>query len=161
MTTSFFEIPLEPKPMDFVVRDNVDRSYRFLTQYRETNEGGWILDIDDDNTGEKLVYGIPLVTGLDLLWQFNHLNIRFHLLVDCRGGRTTPTFESLGTEDRLIAVYPNIDPDKPTPLEIMLTKIPLYAVEISPVPVPDIVPVVPVAPIGTPIGLLLSLTTIG
>lgn|SRR3954467_415544 len=102
MTKRAFELPVQPFPVIFEVAAR-DIVHEIRTQYRETPEGGWIVDIFDADKNPK-VMGIPLVVGLDLLYQYNHLNLGFALVVLCLHGRTTPTYESLGREDRLLMV---------------------------------------------------------
>jgi hypothetical protein len=102
VTKSAFDLPVQPYPMIFGISVR-DVSYGFRTQYRETPEGGWLMDLMDGNA-LPLARGIPLVSGLDLMYQFNHLNLGFALVTLCLDGRTTPTYESLGIEDRLVLV---------------------------------------------------------
>jgi len=97
-----YELPVQPFPVTFQVSVK-DVDYGFRTQYRETDEGGWLLDLFDANN-LPLAMGIPLVVGLDLLYQYNHLAIGFALLVSCLEGRTTPTYQSLGPQDRLLLI---------------------------------------------------------
>lgn len=127
MSKVYFELPLKPVPMNFTVRNSREQIYKFSTQYREADETGWILDIDDGHTGEPMVHGIPLVTGLDLMWQYNYLDQNFHLIMQCADGRTTPTAQSLGVEDKLIMVF--YDHDALSPLLVMLDKTPLYTLD--------------------------------
>ena len=102
MTKLTYAMPVQPFPVQFkvTIRDVV---YVFATQYRETPEGGWLLDIFGVDQ-QPQARGLPLVAGLDLLYQFNHLALGFALVVLCLDGRTTPTYESLGVEDRLVLV---------------------------------------------------------
>lgn len=103
-TRTVYEVPLEPRAMDFVVRLG-DRYCRFRTQYRIATEGGWLLDLTGQESDNPFVIrGIPLVAGLDLLWQYSYLQIGFHLIMQCQGDRGAPTYESLGVEDKLLAV---------------------------------------------------------
>jgi hypothetical protein len=70
-----------------------------------TNEiGGWILDIFDANNS-PIVCGIPLVTGIDLLYQYSYLNIGGSLVVATDGNPIIPpTFSNLGTSGHLYFV---------------------------------------------------------
>jgi hypothetical protein len=99
-----YEVPLEPRALDAVFR--IGDSYcRFRTQYRIADEGGWLLDLTSQEQDRPFVVrGIPLVAGLDLLWQYSYLRIGFHLIVQCQDGRGAPTYETLGIEDKLLAV---------------------------------------------------------
>ena len=94
------EIPLAPLPVIFQI-DLVGRGYIFRTQYRDADNGGWVLDIDRMNPAEELVHGIPLVTGLDLLWQHQHHDFRFHLMMRSDDDRDMPLATTLGRSDRL------------------------------------------------------------
>lgn len=99
-----YEIPLDPRPLIFSFTVH-DKAYEVRTQYRDTDEGGWILDIHDVTENPFiLVMGIPLVSGLDLLYQYTNFDFKFALLMLCKSGRAAPTFESLGVEDKLVLV---------------------------------------------------------
>jgi hypothetical protein len=99
------EIPLAPYPVRMTVPIR-GRIYSLATQYREALYGGWVLDVGDGLTGERLVSGIPLVTGADLLEQYQHLAFGFHLVVYTEDGRDQPTYDSLGVADRLVVYVP-------------------------------------------------------
>ena len=66
--------------------------------------GVWNVDLyDSDNV--LLLGSIPLVTGLDLLEQFEYLNIGGRLEVQTDGDTfKLPTFENIGTESILYFV---------------------------------------------------------
>lgn len=102
-TITIREIPLAPVPLVFQV-NLVGRAYQFRTQYRDASDAGWVLDINRLNPFEELVHGIPLVTGLDLLWQHQHHDFRFHLVMKSEDGRDMPLVDTLGFSDRLYAV---------------------------------------------------------
>ena len=96
------EIPLAPLPVIFQI-NLVGRDYQFRTQYRDADDAGWVLDIDRMTPApfEELVHGIPLVTGLDLLWQHQHHDFRFHLMMRSDDDRDRPLTTTLGRSDRL------------------------------------------------------------
>jgi hypothetical protein len=74
-----------------------------LYDFRQGLMSTWLLSIWD-HTDVPMVMGIPLTTGLDLMWQYPDLELGFNLIVQCRDGRTTPTYDSLGVRDSLILV---------------------------------------------------------
>ena len=103
-----YELPVEPRATLF---ENIigGRVYRFRVQYRDEPEAGWIFDISETtDLPVPLVSGIPLVSGLDLLYQYEHLGFGFALVLVCKGGRDVPTFESLGVEDKVYLVRDEI-----------------------------------------------------
>ena len=102
-TITIREIPLAPVPVIFQI-DLRGRTYQFRTQYRDASDAGWVLDINRMNPFEELVHGIPLVTGLDLLWQHQHHDFRFHLVMKSDDGRDVPLVNTLGFSDRLYYV---------------------------------------------------------
>ena len=102
-TITLREIPLAPVPLIFRIV-LVGRIYQFRTQYRDASDAGWVLDINRGDPFEELVHGIPLVTGLDLLWQHQHLNFGFHLVMKSEDGRDMPLATTLGFSERLYAV---------------------------------------------------------
>jgi hypothetical protein len=67
-----FEIPLPSVPSRFTIVLS-GRDLLMQTQYRDTLEGSWLLDITDNRTGEELIFGIPLIPDVDLLEQYSTL----------------------------------------------------------------------------------------
>jgi hypothetical protein len=101
-----YELPVEPRATLF---ENIigGRVYKFRVQYRDDPDGeaGWIFDIaETTDLPVSLVSGIPIVSGLDLLYQYAHLGLDFSLVLVCKNGRDVPTFESLGVEDKVYLV---------------------------------------------------------
>lgn len=93
---TFYEIPLKSTPETFTITlGGVD--YRLTVLYRNCDGGGWVLDIADAGNN-RLVGGIPLVTGVDLLEQHKHLGFTGRLWVQgATNPDDTPTFADLGT----------------------------------------------------------------
>ncbi|MDP3351808.1 MAG: hypothetical protein Q8S92_22715 [Hydrogenophaga sp.] len=98
-----FQIPLTPSPQRFgITLGGLD--YRLTLQHRNAPEGGWVLDIGN-NQDEPIVLGIPLVTGANLLEQYPHLGFRGRLFVQTLDDPdAVPTFDNLGTESLLFWV---------------------------------------------------------
>lgn len=93
---NYFEIPLSPIPQVFAISLGGD-DYRLTLQYRD----GWILDVADD-LGQPLVSGIPLVTGLNLLGQYQHLGFAGGLRVTgAESPDDAPTSADLGRGAKL------------------------------------------------------------
>jgi hypothetical protein len=95
-----YEIPLISLPQRF----NIELggiSYIFRLRFCYTPMGGWILDIYD-NQGVQLICGIPLVTGCDLLGQYQYLNIPGSLYCATDGNPSLPpAYNNLGTLSHL------------------------------------------------------------
>jgi hypothetical protein len=53
--------------------------------YRDTNQGGWFLDIADVNNN-PILCGVPLVVSTNLLLQYSYLNFGGALVVLSVGG---------------------------------------------------------------------------
>ncbi|MBU66444.1 MAG: hypothetical protein CL858_13480 [Cupriavidus sp.] len=92
---NFFEIPLSPDPQRFTITlGGVD--YRLTVQYRKAGGAGWVLDIADASN-QPLVRGLPLVTGVDLLGQYRHLQFGGRLWVQgAENPDDVPTYDDLG-----------------------------------------------------------------
>lgn len=104
MTTTV-EIPLTPESQQLAVKIN-GTTYHLTVQWREADAGGWMLDIADSDD-VRIVDGLPLVTGADLLAQHGHLNLGFELRVQTdHDPDAVPTFENLGINAHLYAVLP-------------------------------------------------------
>ena len=95
-----FEIPLTAIPQLFLIT-LVGKQYYFKVWWNNTS-GTWVLDI---LLGDKtsLVCGIPLVTGTDLLGQYEYLGNGGNLFVcsNTESPDDLPTFENLGTDSKL------------------------------------------------------------
>lgn len=100
MAYIFFEIPTVPDAQRFsITLDSVTYIMRLV--YRDTDMGGWILDIADNNNND-IVCGIPLVTGCDLLAQYAYLGIKGVLISGTDGNLLLPaTFTNLGSAAHL------------------------------------------------------------
>ncbi|MGK2829250.1 phage baseplate plug family protein [Ralstonia pseudosolanacearum] len=99
-----FEIPLTAQPQNFNIT-LVGIQYEFTLVWRDTTNGGWFLDIADAS-GNALLSGIPLVTGVNLLAQYAYMAFGFELWVQTDAADAPPTFTNLGTESHLYCVIP-------------------------------------------------------
>jgi uncharacterized protein DUF6983 len=98
--TTFFQIPIPAPPLVETVTLS-GTVYTLTLQYRNTLEGGWILDIGDSNNN-PIVTGIPLVTGSNLLAQYAYLGFIGGLFVQTTSDPdAVPTFDNLGTDGLL------------------------------------------------------------
>lgn len=93
---NFYEIPLSATPQQFTVSlSGID--YQMRLTYADADGGGWVLDIAS-NQGVPIVQGIPLVTGANLLEQYDHLGFAGRLWVQgSPDPDAVPTFDDLGT----------------------------------------------------------------
>lgn len=95
------EIPLSPDNQLFRIQ-LAETTYTLRVIWRDS--AGWILDVQD-SSGEPLLSGVPLVTGVNLLEQYPQLGINGALLVGCDvGAPDEPTKTNLGTHSHLIFV---------------------------------------------------------
>jgi hypothetical protein len=109
--TTFSKIPLQPiQPQTLrVTLQGVE--YTFKVAWNPVAQI-WMLDIYSSDATVAILRGIPLVTGADLLEQFNYIPIATHaaLLAITTGPGTppdeTPTFTNLGIDGQLIYVSP-------------------------------------------------------
>jgi hypothetical protein len=98
-----FIVPLTPEPQRFFIA-LAGKKYRLLLRYRSAVEGGWILDIADDQD-VPLVQGIALVTGTDLLGPYAYLGLGGSLVTETDGDiDAVPTVENLGLASKLYFV---------------------------------------------------------
>lgn len=103
MTTQY-EIPLMATPQAFSIQLG-STTYSLTVTYRDIDDGGWLLDIAD-NDGNSLVAGIPLITGANLLAQYPDLGFEGGLWVQTDGANPddVPTFDNIGTSSHLYFV---------------------------------------------------------
>lgn len=98
------EIPLIAQPQRLSVTLSGE-SYQLLVTWNAVSEC-WLLRIAD-SSGVVLVSSIPLVTGTDLLEQFEYLGLGGELQVQTDGDvDAIPTFTNLGIEGRLYWIAP-------------------------------------------------------
>ena len=98
---SYFKLSLEVgTPQQFsITLGQVE--YQLTLIYRDTDQGGWFLDIAD-TAGNPILQGIPLVTGADLLAQYEYLNFGGRLWVQTLSDPdAVPTFGNLGDDGLL------------------------------------------------------------
>ena len=97
---SVFEIPLSNAPQIIsAILGGI--TYQLTLSYKNVAEGGWVMDIADAS-GNLLVSGIPLVTGVDLLAPYAYLGIAGKLRVQTTSNPdAVPTFDNLGADGKL------------------------------------------------------------
>lgn len=101
MSTNF-EVPLQPQPQQFSVQIGTV-TYQLTVVWNFVAQC-WVLDIAD-RSGNKIICGIALVPLLDLLDQFEYLNLGFRLYATSDfDPNAVPTFDNLGTTGHLYAV---------------------------------------------------------
>jgi hypothetical protein len=101
MTTAY-EIPLIAAPQTFSVSLS-GVTYIFTVKWNALAQL-WFLDIEDANHND-LAYGIPLLTGQDLLAQLEYLGFTGDLVVQSDySGFALPTVSNLGTNSHLYYV---------------------------------------------------------
>lgn len=100
-----FEIPLTPAAQTFLIT-LAGVQYQMTLQWRDAvNNGGWVLDIADA-TGNAIVSGIPLVTGVNLLAPYKYAGFGVELWVQTDAADAVPTYANLGSASHLYAVIP-------------------------------------------------------
>lgn len=98
--STVYEIPLSAQPQTFTIDLN-SITYTLRLIYLAVDQGGWLLDISDAD-GNAIVCGIPLVTGADLLAQYEYLGIGGKLYCTTDGDpAATPTYANLDTTAHL------------------------------------------------------------
>lgn len=98
-----FEVPLVANGQRFGIT-LVGNQYTFTVVWRQAPYSGWVLDIGDAEN-VPIAQGIPLVTGTDLLGQFDYLELGFGLQVQTDHDLTKPPlYGNLGSTAHLYAV---------------------------------------------------------
>jgi len=99
-----FEIPLSPAPQTFSIPLNgID--YQLTLHWNKASQN-WVLNIDDAN-GAAVAHGLPLLTGTNLLDQYEYLGIGGALVVQTDSAvDDVPSFSELGVTGRLYFVTP-------------------------------------------------------
>lgn len=100
--TTVYEIPLSPQPQTFNIA-LAGTTYGFAVTWNAQN-ASWIIGITDAS-GNPILSGIPMVTGVDLLEQFQHLNFGFALVAQTDNSPdTVPAYDNLGVTSHLYAI---------------------------------------------------------
>lgn len=96
MAATFFEIPLRAVNQRLSI-GLAGVVYSLLVTWRN----GWVFDLYTA-TGAPVLLGVPLVTGADLLAQYEYLNLGGSLYVTTDGDpEAVPTSANLGTNSHL------------------------------------------------------------
>lgn len=96
-----YNIPLSPQPQVFSI-ELAAITYRLRFYWNDAENGGWIMDIAS-STDIPIVQGIPLVTGTDLLAQYNYLGFGGAIFVQTPSDEMEPpTFSNLGVGSFLL-----------------------------------------------------------
>jgi hypothetical protein len=97
-----FEIPLSPQPKTFSIPLN-GVTYS-ITLFWNQAVACWMINLANaDNV--MIIAGIPLVTGIDLLYQYAYLGIGGSLVAQTDSGTDDiPTLTNLGTTSHLFFV---------------------------------------------------------
>jgi hypothetical protein len=101
---AIYNIPLTNIPQKFTIELG-GKEYILTCRWNDAIEGGWFIDIDDSITNTPILHNLPLVTGNNLLEQYEYLGIKGALVVLTNGDNTAvPTLENLGVESFLYFV---------------------------------------------------------
>lgn len=101
MTTAY-EVPLSSKAQDFAIALN-GVTYKLAFSWNRALSN-WVMDISNED-GSKLLTGVPLVTGINLLAQYQYMQFGGALIVQTDYDPTaTPTYANLGTDSHLYFV---------------------------------------------------------
>lgn len=97
--TTYYEIPLSPTPQTFNI-SLAGVTYKFTVSWNWVS-ACWVIDIADA-TGNPVVRGIPMVTGVDLLSPYAYLGFGGQLVVQTDNAPdVVPTFGDLGSTGHL------------------------------------------------------------
>lgn len=100
-----FEIPLLPATPQALSISILNVPYQFTVKWCSP-ASSWLLDIADAQS-VPIVSGIPLVTGADLLEQFEYLGLGVALYAQSLSHPSDPpTFDNLGDNGKLYFVTP-------------------------------------------------------
>lgn len=79
-------------------------TYTLTVRFNDQQNPCWVMNIDDDS-GNRIISGIPLVTGCDLLEQFEYLDLPGQLTVQTdHDPSAVPTYTDLGVSSFLYYV---------------------------------------------------------
>jgi hypothetical protein len=98
------QVPLIPSPQTLSI-SLAGTSYNVTVRWNDAIQA-WVMDLAT-NAGDKILSGIPLVTGEDLLAPFGYLNLGGQLIVQTDNNiDAVPTFTNLGSSGNLFFLTP-------------------------------------------------------
>ena len=103
---AIIEIPTQPKPQRFSILLG-ERRVQVSLQWRDAPEAGWTLDINEVD-GAGIIRGIPLVTGVNLLAQYQHIIVGTLFVMSDVEPFAVPVLDGLGSTGHLY--YDATDP---------------------------------------------------
>ncbi len=109
MSTAY-KIPLSGENETFSVSLG-GTEYQLTLTWNDADQGGWVLDIADPDSGDAIVSGIPLVTGCDLLAPYRYLGFTGSLIVYAEDSEDAPDEDTLGDSSNLYYVSDDDDED--------------------------------------------------
>lgn len=96
---AFMEIPLSSGAQSFTVTLG-DNRFKLRFIYLNAVGGGWFMDVESLNKG-RAVYGVPLVCGVDLFSQYQHLGFGHFYAVYDGDKNAEPSYSDMGKALRL------------------------------------------------------------
>lgn len=76
--------------------------YTLTCKWNSADDGGWVLDFADSDTGASIAANVPLITGVDCLDGLEYLGINGKLVAYTDGDDfAVPTLDNLGVESNL------------------------------------------------------------
>lgn len=100
MATSVYEIPVTPGAAQTFSTTIISVSYNMRLVWN-SKSNCWVLDIADQND-VPIVQGIPLVTGIDLLGQYEYLGFGGQMIcLTDTNPDLVPTYQNLGDSSHL------------------------------------------------------------
>lgn len=107
MTT--FVVPLQNVPQVFEIA-LAGKTYIMTCKWNSADDGGWIIDLVNAETGVPVVSNVPLITGADCLEGLEYLGINGKFAVLTDGNQfAVPTLENLGVESNLYFITDVVD----------------------------------------------------
>lgn len=101
-----FEVPFTPGTPQTLVVQIGSRTCRVAIQWCAP-AGCWVMDLVNDVDGSPIIFGLPLVTGADLLAQLEYLGLGVAMLVQTDAEPdAVPTFANLGGTSHLFVQVP-------------------------------------------------------
>jgi hypothetical protein len=101
---SVFLIPLTNTPQTFQISLG-SIEYVITCKWNDSPDAGWEIDLADALTGNSIIAGIPLVTGINLLDGLEYLGFPGQLFVFTDGNDySPPTMDNLGVQSNLYFV---------------------------------------------------------
>lgn len=108
MNPQIFLLPLTNIPQQFNIT-LADKNYIMTVRWNDAPDGGWLMGLADQLTGDQIVDNIAFTTGVNILDGLDYLGIGGQMVVYTNGNSSAvPTLDNLGVDSNVYFISPPV-----------------------------------------------------